>query len=99
MRRMASPERGMFDDPRSIRILSSALLGGSADGGGLGAFKDGVRGAGAVVEDDQADGGAHEDDGGPGGEAREHIGGSAGSEGGLRALRSEEHTSELQSPM
>jgi hypothetical protein len=66
-----------------------ALLGGSADGGGLGAFKDGVRGAGAVVKDDQSDGGAHEDDGRPGGEAREHVGGGAGSEGGLRALSTE----------
>src|ERR1039457_22360 len=89
MRRMASPDRGMCDDPRSKRILSSALLGGSADGGGLGAFKDRVRGAGAVVKDDQSDGGAHEDDGRPGGEAREHVGGGAGSEGGLRALSTE----------
>ena len=66
-----------------------ALLGGGAYGGGLGAFKDGVRGAGAVVKDNKADGGAHEDDGRPGGEARKHVGGSAGSEGGLRALSTE----------
>ncbi len=48
-----------------------------------------MRSAGAVIEDDQANGGAHEDDGRPGGEPGEHIGGGAGSEGGLRALATE----------
>jgi len=66
------------------------LLGRGADGGGLAfAVENRVGCAGAVVEDDQADRGAHEDDGGPGGEAREHVGGGAGSEGGLRALTAE----------
>ena len=63
---------------------------GSADGRRLSALiENGVRAAGAVVKNDQADGSAHEDDGRPGGEAREHVGGGARSEGGLRALSTE----------
>jgi len=71
------------------RILSSALLGGGADGGWLCAVKDGVRRAGAVIEDNQAEGRAHEDDGRPCGEAGEHVGGGARPEGGLRTLSAE----------
>ena len=42
--------------------------------------------AGAIVEDDEADGSAHEDDSRPGREPGEDVGGCAGPEGGLRTL-------------
>ena len=56
------------------------------DWSGRGAIED--RAAAGVFADEnkERDGGDHEDDGSPGGKAGEHVGGSAGTEGGLRSL-------------
>ena len=40
-------------------------------------------------QDKEGDGGDHEDDGSPGSKAGEHVGGPAGTEGGLRSLTTE----------
>lgn len=57
--------------------------------GSLGSREYGVIGTGAGEHDGQSDRGEHEDYGRVGGELGEDVGGTTGTEGGLRALTAE----------